>query len=137
MLFHSLHHTGIVTDDLDAAIHLYENLFGARFGPRERLEAQGVEVALARLPEGGEIELLTPTRDDTGVARFLDERGPGLHHVAYGVPDLAAALADCRARGIELIDQQPRTGAGGLRVAFLHPRDTGRVLIELVEDQES
>ncbi len=132
-MFQQLHHVGIAAPDLDAAIALYEGLFEARFTHRETLEAQGVEVALAALPNGGEIELLAPTRNDTGVARFLAERGPGLHHTAYAVADLRAALAECRTRGIELIDAEPRIGAGGLRVAFLHPRDTGRVLIELVE----
>ncbi len=135
-IFERLHHVGIVTDDLDGAIAFYERVFGARFGPRERLEEQGVEVALAALPGGGEIELLTPIRAESGVARFLAERGPGLHHSAYAVADLAAALAECRAAGLELIDEQPRSGAGGLRVAFLHPRDTGRVLIELVQESD-
>jgi len=128
-----LHHVGIVTNDLDSAIALYERVFGVRFRLRERLEEQGVEVALAVLPGGGEIELLTPIRAESGVARFLAEHGPGLHHSAYAVADLPGALAECRAAGLELIDEQPRIGAGGLRVAFLHPRDTGRVLIELVE----
>lgn len=129
-----LHHTGIVVANLDAGIELYERLFGARFSHRETLETQGVEVALATLSDGGEIELLAPTHQDTGVARFLAERGPGLHHTAYAVADLPAALAACGAAGVALIDAQPRIGAAGLRVAFLHPRDTGRALIELVED---
>ena|SRR5579875_1791918 len=133
-MFDRLHHIGIVTDDLDAAIALYERAFEARFTVRERLDAQGIEAALASLPRGGEIELLTPTRADTGVARFLAERGPGLHHSAYAVADLPAALERCRERGIELIDAAPRPGIGGLRVAFLHPRSTGRTLIELVEE---
>ena len=132
-----LHHTGIVTADLDAAIALYERVFGAHFTHRERLEDQGVDVAIAALPLGGEIELLAPYRPETGVARFLAERGPGQHHTAYAVADLSAALAQCRARGIELIDVAPRYGAGGHRVAFLHPRSTGRVLIELVESEEA
>ncbi len=132
-MFEKLHHVGIVTDDLDASIAFYERAFDARFTVRQRLGEQGVEAALAVLPHGGEIELLTPTRADTGVARFLAERGPGLHHSAYAVDDLLAALALCRERGIELIDAAPRQGVGGLRVAFLHPRSTGRALIELVE----
>ena len=136
-MFQRLHHIGIVADDLDAAVAFYERTFGACFHHRERLEEQGVDVALAALPEGGEIELLAPFRPDTGVARFLAERGPGLHHTAYAVADLPAALAACSARGIELIDRAPRYGAGGLRVAFLHPRSTGRVLIELVESAEN
>lgn len=132
-MFTQLHHVGIVTADLEEAILFYQRAFDARFSHRESLEDQGVNVALARLPDGGEIELLSPVRPDSGVARFLAERGPGLHHTAYAVADLPAALARCRAQGIELIDATPRDGAGGLRVAFLHPRATGHVLIELVE----
>ena len=135
-MFQRLHHVGIVTDDLDAATGFYERAFGARFRHRERLESEGVDVALAALPQGGEIELLAPFKPDTGVARFLARRGPGLHHTGYAVPDLCAALEQCRAQGIELIDEAPRYGAGGLRVAFLHPRSTGRVLIELVESAD-
>jgi methylmalonyl-CoA/ethylmalonyl-CoA epimerase len=135
-MFQRLHHVGIVTDDLDATTEFYERTFGARFRHRERLESEGVDVAIAALPQGGEIELLAPLRPDTGVARFLARRGPGLHHTGYAVPDLSAALEQCRAQGIELIDTAPRHGAGGLRVAFLHPRSTGRVLIELVESAD-
>jgi methylmalonyl-CoA epimerase len=79
------------------------------------------------------IELLAPLHADSPVGKFLSERGPGLHHVAYRVPDLPAALDRCRRAGLELVDQQPRYGAGGHRVAFLHPRGTGRVLTELIE----
>ena len=128
-----VHHIGIVTDDLEAAVALYERLFGAHFDRRERLEAEGVDVALATLPRGGDIELLAPFRSDTGVARFLAEHGPGQHHVAYEVDDLESALARCRSEGIDLIDREPRLGAGGHHVAFLHPRSTGRALIELVQ----
>ncbi len=136
MMFERLHHIGIVTPDLDETIELYERGFGAVFRHRETLHDQGVEVAMAALAGGGEIELLTPTRPDTGVARFLAERGPGLHHSAFAVRDLGAALAQCEAQGIEAIDRVPRIGACGLRVAFLHPRGTGRVLIELIEQTE-
>lgn len=135
-LLRRLHHTGIVTADLDASIALYERLFEASFYERETLEEQGVVVALAALPDGGEIELLSPIRGDTGVARFLAERGPGIHHSAYEVEDLQEALDTLRAAGVELLDETPRIGAGGLHVAFLHPRSTGRTLIELVERQQ-
>lgn len=132
-LLRRLHHIGIVTADLDGAIGLYERVFGAQFSHRAYLADQGVHVALARLPDGGEIELLAPVAAESGVARFLATRGPGLHHVAYAVPDLPAALAHCHAAGLELIDPEPRPGACGLRVAFVHPRSAGGVLIELVE----
>jgi len=125
-LLRQVHHTGIVTEDLDTAIALYERLFGASFFLRETLEDQGVAVA-------GEIELLSPLVEGTGVARFLAARGPGLHHTAYGVRNLPQALETLRAAGVVLIDAVPRAGAGGLRVAFLHPRSTGHALIELVE----
>ena len=132
-MFQELHHVGIVTADLDAAIAFYERAFGTCFTHRERLHVEGVDVAMATLPDGGAIELLAPFEPDTGVARFLAARGPGLHHTAYAVADLTAALAQCRAQGIELVDAAPRRGAGSHLVAFLHPRSTGQVLIELVE----
>jgi methylmalonyl-CoA/ethylmalonyl-CoA epimerase len=132
-MFETLHHVGILADDLDAAVALYERAFGACFTHRERLVSQGVDVALASLPQGGEVELLMPVDPDSSVARYLNRHGPGMHHMAFGVPDLPAALAECGARGIELIDREPRIGVAGLHVAFLHPRSTGRVLIELVE----
>jgi methylmalonyl-CoA/ethylmalonyl-CoA epimerase len=132
-MFEQLHHVGIITDDIGAAVTLYEHAFGARFTHRERLVSQGVDVALATLPHGGEIELLMPVIPDTGVARYLRAHGPGMHHIAFAVSDLPAALAECRERGIEVIDAEPRIGVAGLRVAFLHPRSTGHVLIELVE----
>jgi methylmalonyl-CoA/ethylmalonyl-CoA epimerase len=133
-MFERLHHVGILTDDLEAAVATYEQTFGACFTHRERLDSQGVDVALATLPQGGEIELLTPFDPDSGVARYLSRHGPGMHHVAFGVPDLPAAMAECAANGIQLIDAEPRIGVAGMRVAFLHPRSTGRVLIELVEN---
>lgn len=133
MMLGELHHVGIVVADLDAATAFYKRAFGVVFSHRERLDVDGVDVAMTALADGGAMELLAPFRPETGVARFLSERGPGLHHVAYGVPDLAAALERCREEGIELIDAAPRCGSGGHRVAFLHPRSTGQVLIELIE----
>ncbi len=132
-MFERLHHVGILTDDLDAAVAMYEQTFGACFTRRERLHSQGVDVALASLPGGGEVELLRPFDPESGVARYLSRHGPGMHHVAFAVPDLPAAMAECAAKGIQLIDEEPRIGVAGMRVAFLHPRSTGRVLIELVE----
>jgi len=99
---------------------------------REVLEDQGVEVVLLACG-GQQVELLAPLRADSPVGKFLAERGPGLHHTAYRVPDLVAALAECREAGLELVDEAPRRGAGGHWVAFLHPRSTGRVLVELIE----
>lgn len=132
-MFRSLHHIGIVTDELEREIDRYRDLFGAVFTVREILPEQGVEVALARLPDGGAIELLCPITDESGVASFLRERGVGLHHSAFAVENLGRALQECRDLGLDLIDEEPRLGVGGHQIAFLHPRSTGRVLVELVE----
>lgn len=127
-----LDHVGIAVESLDEALPLYEPLVGAAGAGRERVESQGVEVVFVGSGPG-RLELLAPTRDDSPVARFLERRGPGLHHVCYRVPDLAAALQEHEQAGYELIDREPRSGAHGHRVAFLHPRSTGGVLVELLE----
>lgn len=131
-MFTALDHIGIATPSLDESLALYTGVFGQEIELRETLESQGVEVVLLRCGEES-IELLAPTRADSPVGKFLAERGPGLHHVAYRVDDVQAALNSAREAGIELVDLAPRIGAGGHRVAFLHPRSTGRALIELVE----
>jgi methylmalonyl-CoA/ethylmalonyl-CoA epimerase len=110
----------------------WASLLGRPASGRETVESQGVEVVF--IGEGpGKVELIAPTHPGSGVARFLERRGPGLHHVAYRVSDLRSALAEARASGFELIDHEPRTGAANHLVAFLHPRSTGGTLIELVE----
>ena len=131
-LFSDIDHVGIATPDLDEALALYAGIFGLAISLRATLEDQGAEVAMLECGDR-RIELLAPILDDSPVGKFLAERGPGLHHVAYRVPDIAAALARCRAAGLQLVGETPRPGAGGHLVAFLHPRATGRVLIELVE----
>ena len=131
-----IHHIGIVVADIEAELVNYVQFFRVEFTHRERLETLGVDVAIALLPGGGEIELLSPIGEDTGIAKFLRERGQGMHHVAYTVANLSDALVICRERGIELIDDVPRRGAGNTQVAFLHPRSTGRVLIELVQSEQ-
>jgi methylmalonyl-CoA epimerase len=103
---------------------------------REVVEEQGVEAVLLDVGEG-HVELLRPLRDDTPVGRFLAKRGPGLHHVAYQVADVAATLIALRERGLRLIDEQPRTGIRGSRVAFLHPASSGGVLTEIVQPSEA
>jgi methylmalonyl-CoA/ethylmalonyl-CoA epimerase len=129
-----LDHVAIAVADLGAAQPLYEALLGVAGSPVERVDAQGVDVVF--IGEGaGRIELIAPTGPDTPVARHLERRGPGLHHLAYRVPDLEAALRTLTARGVLLIDERPRAGAHGRRVAFVHPKGTGGVLIELVEEQ--
>lgn len=126
-----LHHVGVVARDFDAAVARYKAL---GFGQPEIFEIpeQGVRVATF-VAGSGYMEVVTPTVADSGTARFLDTRGEGVHHVAYGVPDLSLALAELEAAGFELIDREPRIGAHGWRVAFIHPRSCGGVLTELVQ----
>lgn len=127
-----LDHVGIAVESLDEALPVYEPLVGATGNGRERVESQGVEVIFVG-SSPGRLELLAPTRPDSPVARFLERRGPGLHHVCYRVPDIATALREHEQAGYELIDSEPRSGAHGHRVAFLHPRSTGGVLVELLQ----
>ena len=129
-----VHHLGIAVDDLDAAIERWAAIFGATLEHRERVEDQGVEAASLRVGEG-RIELLAPLGPDTPVGRFLEKRGPGMHHVAFGVADVGAELERLRAAGVELIDERPRRGLFGLEVAFVHPEATGGVLAEFVGDE--
>lgn len=121
-------HVAVATPSIREAASLFELLTGASCSPVESLPEQGVDVAFV-----GTIELLEPRSEESGVARFLERKGPGLHHVAFRVPDIAAALARLEAEGVEPIDREARPGARGHRVAFLHPRTTGGVLWELVE----
>jgi methylmalonyl-CoA epimerase len=127
-----LDHVGIAVPALDEAIPLYESIAGAAAYGRERVESQGVEVAFVGMGDG-RLELLAPTRDDSAVARFLERRGPGMHHLCYRVPDVAAELARYRDAGARLIDETPRPGVAGHLVAFIHPKSTGGVLVELLQ----
>lgn len=132
MSFDRLDHTAIAVSDLDEAIERYHRILGLTASERHLVPDQGVEVAF--LPAGGsQIELICPTSTDSGVARFLARQGEGMHHVAFTVPDIEAELARLHASGVELIDSVPRRGVHG-RIAFVHPRGTGGVLVELVED---
>jgi methylmalonyl-CoA/ethylmalonyl-CoA epimerase len=128
-------HIGVAVDDLDAAMALYGGPFGLPDVLHETVPEQGVEVVLLDVGDG-HVELLAPLGPDTPVGRFLDRRGPGLHHVAYAVPDIDAALQDARAAGLRLLDERPRSGIRGSRVAFLHPSSTGGVLTEIVQPPE-
>ena len=127
------HHVGIAVADLDAALETYLRLFGAELEHRGRLEDQGVDAA-SLYAGSGRIELLAPLAADTPVGRFLAGRGPGLHHVAFQVADVAAELERLRRAGTRLIDESPRPGLFGLQVAFVHPEATGGVLAEFVSD---
>ncbi len=134
-LFTEIDHVAIAVRDLDAAVGWYRGVFGADLTHRERVEPDGVEEALLRVAESY-VQLLTPTRDDSPVARFLERRGEGLHHVAFQVEDIEAKLGELGRDGVELIDEEPRVGAGGTRMAFVHPRSLHGVLTELVEPQD-
>lgn len=127
-----LHHVAQIVPDLDAAIEQLAPLWGLELEIREFLPPQGVEAAMLRRGDV-RVELITPTDPGSGVARFLESRGPGFHHVAYAVEDIAKALTELRGRGAELIDETPRPGLGGHLVAFVHPRSGGGVLTELTQ----
>ena len=131
-MFGRIDHIGVAVEDLDGAIRLYRDRFGMREQHRETVEEQGVDAVLLEIGEG-HVELLSPLGPDTAVGRFLDKNGPGLHHVAYQTDDIDSALSSVREAGMRLIDEEPRIGIRGSRVAFLHPKSTGGVLTELVE----
>jgi methylmalonyl-CoA/ethylmalonyl-CoA epimerase len=126
-----IHHVGIAVADLDEAVRTYERLFGGRLEHRARVDAQGVEAASMRVGES-RVELLAALGDDTPVGRFIAKRGPGMHHLAYEVDDVASALADLAEQGAELIDVAPREGLFGLEVAFVHPESVHGILSEVV-----
>jgi methylmalonyl-CoA/ethylmalonyl-CoA epimerase len=128
-------HIGVAVEDLDAALALYAGALSLPEVHRERVDEQGVEAVLLDVGDG-HVELLAPLGPDTPVGRFLAGRGPGLHHVAYQVPDIDAALQGARDAGLRLLDEQPRSGIRGTRVAFLHPAGTGGVLTEIVQPPE-
>lgn len=132
MLLTEIDHVAIAVNDLDAAIAWYEEVFGASVEHRERVDSDGVDEALVRVADSY-VQLLTPTRDDSPVARFLARRGEGLHHVGYRVADCAAALDALRAAGARVIDDVPRPGSRGTTVAFVHPSSAFGTLVELVE----
>ena len=125
-------HIGVATDDLNGALALYEGSLGMPVAHRETVESQGVEAVLLDVGEG-HVELLRPLGPETPIGKYLDKRGPGLHHVAYTVADIDETLGKLRDSGIELIDSEARQGIRDSRVAFLHPRSTGGVLTEIVE----
>jgi methylmalonyl-CoA epimerase len=131
-MFARVDHIGVAVEDLDAAIALHEEAYGMAVAHREVVEAQGVEAVLLDVGEN-HVELLRPLNGETPVGRFLSKRGPGLHHVAYQVTDVQATLDTLRERGLRLIDEAPRTGIRGSRVAFLHPDSSGGVLTEIVQ----
>jgi methylmalonyl-CoA epimerase len=127
-----LHHVGVAVEDMDAAIEMYKGVFGAELVHRAVNESEGLEAAFLRAGSG-EIELMRATREDSPVGKFIAKRGPGLHHVAYAVGDIEGALVRAREAGMQLIDETPRRGMHGTRIAFIHPKSVVGVLTELVE----
>jgi methylmalonyl-CoA/ethylmalonyl-CoA epimerase len=125
-------HVGIAVSDLGEAVERYRRTFGIEPVHRERMDDQGVEEVLLAVGESF-VQLLGALGPDTPVGRFLGKRGPGLHHVGYRVASVADALEHLRAEGVGLIDEAPRPGSRGTTIAFVHPKDTGGVLVELVE----
>jgi methylmalonyl-CoA/ethylmalonyl-CoA epimerase len=131
-VFSRIDHIGVAVEDIDAALELYRDSFQLQLAHREVVEEQGVEAVLLDVGEN-HVELLAPLSPDTPVGKFLAKQGPGLHHVAYQVSDIDATLQALEQAGMRLIDQQPRIGIRGSRVAFIHPRATAGVLTEIVE----
>jgi methylmalonyl-CoA epimerase len=131
-VFGRIDHIGVAVADLESAIDLHTRAYGMPLVHRETIAEQGVEAVLLDVGES-HVELLKPLSEDTAVGKFLAARGPGLHHVAYQVADITAALAAAKQAGMRLIDETPRTGIRGTQVAFLHPKTAGGILTELVE----
>ena len=128
-------HIGVAVEDLETALDLYRGRLGMPVQHRETIEEFGVEAVLLGIGDS-HVELLHPVSADSAVGRFLERHGPGLHHVAYRTSDIDSTLESVKAAGLELIDEQPRTGIRRSRVAFMHPKSTGGVLTELVEPAE-
>jgi methylmalonyl-CoA/ethylmalonyl-CoA epimerase len=126
-------HVGIACFDLEEKVSFYETTFGLTVAHRETNEEQGVHEAMLLVAPGPYVQLLQPTRPDSPVGKFLERNGEGVHHIGYGVDDVTAALEEIGATGVRLVDQRPRHGSMGASIAFLHPKDVGGVLTELVQ----
>jgi len=132
MTVKKIDHIGIVVQDIEAALKVYRDALGLELTKTEFVPEQQVKIAF--LPTGeSEIELVQPTTDDSGIARYLARRGEGIHHICLEVDDIEAALVQVAAQGMELIDKTPRTGSGGQKLAFVHPKSAHGVLIEFYE----
>ena len=131
-MLNRIYHLGYAVEDIEAASRFYRENFGAVPGEPEMVEEQGIVATVFEVGES-RIELVQPTHPDSPVGKFLAKRGEGFHHVAFEVDDLKRALAELKRNGVELIDEEPRQGAGGTRMAFVHPKDAFGVLTELVE----
>ncbi len=127
-----LNHVAVLVPDLDQALEFWRDQLGLTFDHMETVSGMGAKIAFLPLGET-EIELVQPTDPDSGLARFLDKRGPGLHHICLEVDDLAAKLEDLKAQGVQLIDEEPVTMEDGRQLAFIHPKGAGGVLVELYQ----
>jgi methylmalonyl-CoA epimerase len=127
-------HIAIVVQDLDAALRVYHDVLGLPLERVEEVPAEKVKVAFLPLPKGdGEVELVQPTADDTGIARYLAKRGEGMHHICFEVDDIQAAMAKMAASGLQVLEEEPRVGSQGQKYVFIHPKTAHGVLIELYE----
>lgn len=135
-MLNKIYHLGYAVEDIEAATRFYRDSFGVEPQEPEEVEDQGIIATMFRVGDST-IELVQPTRPDSPVGKFLAKRGEGFHHVAFEVEDLEKALSDLEAQGVELIDREPRIGAGGARMAFVHPRSAFGVLTELVEPKST
>lgn len=131
-MFGSIDHIGVAVEDLEEAVALYRDRLGMREQHRETVEEQGVHAVLLEIGDA-HVELIAPIGPEGGVARFLERNGPGMHHVAYRTDDIEATVKSLVSAGLRMIDDEPRLGIQGSRVAFVHPRSTGGVLTEIVE----
>lgn len=134
-VLNKIYHLGYAVEDLEAAARFYRESFSVEVGEPEEVEEQGIVAVMFRVGDSM-VELVQPTRPDSPVGKFIARRGEGFHHVAFEVDDVRAALAELKAGGVELIDEEPRVGAGGTRMAFVHPKSAFGVLTELVERPE-
>ena len=133
-MLHKINHIGIAVQSIDATLPFYRDQLGMAFLGEEEVAEQRVRVAMLAIGES-KIELLEPTSDDSPVAKFLEKSGPGIHHIAYEVEDIEAAIALLTASGARMIDQIPRAGAHGTRIAFVHPKSSNGVLTELCQGE--
>ena len=132
-MFTHIDHIGIAVDDLDHVLNIYCGIFGLQVTYDESVPEQGTRAIFLSAPSGPDIELLVPLHEESPVGKFLAKRGPGMHHICYAVPNLTAAIEDCLAAGLQMIDTMPRIGAKCKRLAFVHPKAVGGTLIELYE----
>jgi len=136
-LFSRIDHVGVAVADLEAAIAFYEGMFGMTCSHVEVNEGQGVREAMMAVGDSGSyVQLLAPVSPESAIAKFLDRSGPGMHHVAYVVDDVVASSAELRGKGLRLLYDEPRLGTAGSLINFIHPRDAGGVLVELVQHEE-